>query len=156
MRVGIIGMGARMAVLAPQFAAHSESFEVAAVADPAPDRVPLLTELGFSPDIYSSAEEMLAADRFDLLMIGSVNHQHLAHLRCALESDTPHIFVEKPVVISEAETLELARLAARHDGQNRLIVGLVLRYSPLYRLLRQAQADGQRSSVVRSATATAS
>ncbi|MDJ1009223.1 MAG: Gfo/Idh/MocA family oxidoreductase [Paracoccaceae bacterium] len=148
MRVAIIGMGARMATLAPRFAAANDAFRVTAVADPAPARVNVLTELGFEPDIYPSAQELLTAASFDLLMIGSVNRQHLDHLRLALQSDIPHIFVEKPVVISEAETLELARLAAQHDGRGRLIVGLVLRYSPLYRLLRDAQSKGQLGEIM--------
>ncbi len=148
MKVGIIGMGARMATLAPRFAEEDSAFTVTAIADPEPARVHVLTKLGFKPDIYSTAEEMLRAASFDLLMIGSVNHQHLGHLRLALQSDTPHIFVEKPVVICEAETLELARLAARHNGRERLIVGLVLRYSPLYRLLRKAHAEGQLGEIM--------
>ena len=38
--------------------------------------------------------------------------------------------------------IELAAAAGKRHGHDRLMVGLVLRYSPLYRDLRTAQADG--------------
>lgn len=51
------------------------------------------------------------------------------------------MFTEKPIVTTIEESFELARLLNQY-GQDRLMVGLVLRYSPLYRDLRQAQAQG--------------
>ena len=69
----------------------------------------------------------------DLLMIGSPNHFHLAQIREALQRGI-RVFTEKPVVVSEAETYELLDLLARY-GEDSVMVGLVLRYSPLYRSL---------------------
>ncbi len=65
---------------------------------------------------------------------------HLDHIRAGLERGLK-IFTEKPMVTTEAETMELARLIGEH-GAERLMVGLVLRYAPLYLDLRKAQADG--------------
>ncbi|QMU57139.1 MAG: gfo/Idh/MocA family oxidoreductase [Boseongicola sp.] len=148
MKVGIIGLGARIATLAPRFCRADPELEFSAIADPSPDRLQVLQELGQSPKVYRSAEDMLEAERLDMLMVGSVNNQHLDHLRLALETSIPHIFVEKPLVISMSDTLELARLAATNNGRDRLIVGLVLRYSPLYRLLRSAQSDGHLGEIM--------
>lgn len=146
MKVGVIGLGARIASLLPRFAkAAGEDWQITAVMDPHPDRLDLIDP---APAHYTELAPMLAEHSFDLLLIGSPNAMHLDHLRAALESPTPHIFTEKPVVISEEETLELARLIAAHDGQSRLSVGLVLRYSPLYRALRAAQAEGQIGEVM--------
>ncbi|WP_022706915.1 Gfo/Idh/MocA family protein [Paracoccus zeaxanthinifaciens] len=142
MKIGIIGLGARIAALIPEFARADPKASFVAVADPGRDRAAVFKGTGSAPEWFEDAETMMARGRFDLLLIGSPNFLHLEHLRLALASDTPHIFVEKPVVISEEETLELARLMAAHDGVNRLIVGLVLRYSPLFRALRAAQKDG--------------
>ncbi len=141
MKVGIIGLGARIASLAPEFARANPALEFVAVADPSDARMPVLAALGATPERHEDPAEMLAAHSFDLLIVGSPNHMHLDHLRLALQSDAPHIFAEKPLVISIDETLELARLIAAHDGVSRLMVGLVLRYSPLYRALRSAQAE---------------
>lgn len=147
MRTGIIGLGARIAALLPEFRAQCPGFELVAVADPGPGHQARLTEAA-PQHAYATAEEMLAAHQFDLLLIGSPNRFHLGHLRAALASPTPQIFTEKPVVISLEETLDLARLLAAHDGVRRLSVGLVLRYSPLYRRLRQAQADGHLGEIM--------
>ena len=148
MRIGIVGLGAQIAYIARDFAAAEPAARFTAVADPDGTRMPALAALGAEPERYAEAAAMLAAHRFDLLMIGSPNHLHLKHLRLALQSDTPRIFTEKPVVISVEETLALLRLIAAHDGHRRLTVGLVLRYSPLYRALRQAQLDGQLGEIM--------
>ena len=93
---------------------------------------------------------MLAAERPEMVMIGSPNHLHLGQLRAALRSDVPHIFTEKPVVISEDETWELLTLMREHGGHGRVLVGLALRYSPLCLALKQAQAQahGQLGRIV--------
>ncbi len=149
MRVGVIGLGARIEKISADFKEAAPDIDFAAVADPMDARMGTLKALGFNPTRYDSAEEMLAAEApFDMLMIGSVNSMHLGHLKLALESDTPYIFAEKPVVISVEETIELAKLIAKHDGMKRLAIGLVLRYSPLYRLLRKAQAEGRIGEVM--------
>lgn len=148
MKVGIIGLGHRVAHLVGEFARAAQEIEVTAITDPSEARMAEVTAAGLSPARYDDAAEMVAGHRFDLLMIGSPNAMHLDHLRLALRSDTPFIFAEKPVVISAAETMELARLIARHDGMRRLMIGLVLRYSPLYRALRQAQADGHLGEIM--------
>ena len=148
MRIGIIGLGDRIARLAPLFVREIPGAHVVAVADPHGDRMNVLEALGHAPVRHDDAREMIAAHPIDLLMVGSPNAMHLDHLRAALESDIPHIFAEKPLVVSEAETLELARLIAAHDGRARLMVGLVLRYAPLFRLLRTAQADGHLGEIM--------
>lgn len=143
MKVAVIGLGARLAKLMADFVSVAPDFRVVAYVDPSADRVEKLTALGMSAKAYADAPSLYAAEELDMIMIGSPNHLHLGHIREALETDVQHIFVEKPVVISKAETLEIARLMAKHDGARRLMVGLVLRYAPLYRALRKAQADGQ-------------
>ena len=142
MRVGVIGLGARIASMAGAFARAEPGIRFAAVADPDDARMGALTALGAAPERYDDADAMLAARDFDLLLVGSPNHLHLGHLRAALRSGTRWIFTEKPIVVSVAETLDLALLIARHDGARRMIVGLVLRYSALYGALRDAQAAG--------------
>ena len=148
MRIGIIGLGARIASIAKDFAAAEPSARFVAVADPTDIRMASLTALGAEPMLYGDPATMLAEHRFDLVMIGSPNHLHLDHLRLVLQGDTPHIFCEKPVVTTRDDTIELARLIAAHDGERRVMIGLVLRYSPLYRALRQAQAEGRIGEVM--------
>ena len=147
MRVGIVGLGFRLGYLGYVFKAIDDSFDIAGYVDPAPAGLADLVGKGVSPGkSYGTAEEMIAAERLDLLMVGSPNHMHLDHIRIGLEAGL-RVFCEKPVVTTVDQTLELARLMARF-GHERLMVGLVLRYSPMYRDLLAAPRAGTLGHVV--------
>jgi len=142
MRVGIIGLGYRLGYLARVFSAARDDFSVVAYVDDAPAGLPYTQEHGVSVgQQYPTLEAMLDGEQLDLLMVGSPNHTHLGYIRTGLERGLK-IFTEKPVVTSLEDTMALAELIARYGSDN-LMVGLVLRYAPLYVDLRQAQADGQ-------------
>ncbi|WP_026791046.1 Gfo/Idh/MocA family protein [Pleomorphomonas oryzae] len=141
MRVGIIGLGFRLGYLGETFRDIDPNFEIVGYFDPEPAGLPQLERAGISPgQKFDTPEAVVAAKDLDLLMIGSPNHLHLEHIRIGLEAGLK-VFSEKPIVASVEESYELARLLAKH-GHDRLLVGLVLRYSPLYRDLRAAQASG--------------
>ncbi|MCF1466060.1 Gfo/Idh/MocA family oxidoreductase [Agrobacterium vitis] len=147
MKVAIIGLGFRLGYLGRVLSEIDPSFEIVGYVDPDPAGLPGLVEAGVSPGkTYETPEELIAQGGFDLLMIGSPNHLHIQHIRLGLEAGLT-VFTEKPIVISIEESLELASLLHTY-GHDRLLVGLVLRYSPLYRDLRQAQADGLLGNVV--------
>jgi len=141
MKVGIVGLGYRLAYLARVFSAEHADFSVVGYVDPDPAGLPYAKEYGIPVGTpYTSLDHMLDAEQLDLLMVGSPNHLHLGHIRTGLERGLK-VFTEKPVVVSIEETMELASLISRHGSDN-LMVGLVLRYAPLYKDLRKAQADG--------------
>lgn len=147
MKVGIIGLGFRLGYLGYVFKAVDPGFEIAGYVDPEPAGLPGLVEQGISAGkAYASPEEMIANETLDLLMIGSPNHFHLEHIRIGLEAGLK-VFCEKPVVTTIEDSIELARLMAKF-GHERLMVGLVLRYSPMYRDLLAAQATGVLGNVV--------
>ncbi|WP_152048739.1 Gfo/Idh/MocA family protein [Aureimonas psammosilenae] len=147
MKVGIIGLGYRLGYLGHVFRAVDPEVEIVAYVDPAPAGLPSLDEKGVpAGKRYEAPEEMIANEALDLLMIGSPNHFHLDHIRIGLEAGLK-VFCEKPVVISIEESVELAKLMARF-GHERLMIGLVLRYSPMYRDLREAQAQGLLGDIV--------
>ena len=147
MKVGIIGLGYRLGYLATVFSAVSPDFTVVGHVDDAPAGLETMTAAGISAgQAYPSLEAMLDQAGLDLLMVGSPNVFHFEHIRIALERGV-RVFTEKPVVATEEETIGLARLVAQH-GSDRVMVGLVLRYSPLYRALMAAQGQGMLGSVV--------
>ncbi|WP_142501557.1 Gfo/Idh/MocA family protein [Klebsiella sp. 2680] len=142
MKVGIVGLGFRMSHVVKEFKKSDPDFTIVGYVDPAPAGLPNLSTFGIKPGkAFSSLEQMLASGGFDLLMIGSPNFMHLQHIEAGLQAGYT-IFTEKPVVIDEAQSMALARLIARY-GEDKVIVGLVLRYSPLYQDLVAAKSSGQ-------------
>jgi predicted dehydrogenase len=148
MRVGIVGLGYRLGYLARIFSVTlGDEFTVVAHVDPEPFGL-TYTEKYDVPTgkHYETLEGMLEAEKLDLLMVGSPNHMHLGHIRTGLEHGAK-VFTEKPVVTTVEETMELARLIHQYGSDN-VMVGLVLRYAPLYVDLRRAQADGLLGDIV--------
>ena len=147
MKVGIIGLGFRLGYLARVFSVTVPDFEIVGYVDPAPAGLPYAEQHGISVGkSFDSLEELITNNKLDLLMVGSPNHLHLDHIRVGL-SHGLKIFTEKPVVTTVDETIALAKLIAEYGSDN-IMVGLVLRYAPLYVDLRKAQADGLLGDVV--------
>lgn len=147
MRVGVVGLGFRLGYLGHVFRALDESFEIAGYVDPQPAGLATLETHGISAGTaYATAEELVARERIDLLMIGSPNHLHLDHIRIGLGAGLK-VFCEKPIVATLEQTYELAGLLARHETR-RLMVGLVLRYSPHFRRVMAAKFEGMLGEVV--------
>ncbi|WEK03625.1 MAG: Gfo/Idh/MocA family oxidoreductase [Candidatus Devosia phytovorans] len=141
MRVGIIGLGHRLGYLARVFSLARPDFEIVGYVDPAPAGLPYTQQHGvFVGQSYDSLDALIDNGQLDLLMVGSPNHFHLEHIRIGLDRGLK-IFTEKPVVTSVEDTMAIAELIAQYGSDN-LMVGLVLRYAPLYVDLRQAQAEG--------------
>ncbi len=131
-RIGVIGLGQRIAHVLAAMRAVGWSFEVAGHADPAPVGLPILAEAGIAPGrAFADEAALLAAGPYDLVMIGSPNHLHFEHLKAAFAAGYP-IFAEKPIVRTPAETFALARLIAE-KGSPPLFIGLVMRSMPIVR-----------------------
>ena len=131
-RIGVIGLGQRIAHVLAAMRAVGWSFEVAGHADPAPVGLPILAEAGIAPGrAFPDEAALLAAGPYDLVMIGSPNHLHFEHLKAAFAAGCP-IFAEKPIVRTPAETFALARLMAE-KGSPALFIGLVMRSMPIVR-----------------------
>ena len=131
MRLAIIGFGSRIShVFANLKAVAGDRLQLVGWAD-VDAKPPGLTRVPEAGRGFTDHREMLATLRPDAVMIGSPNHLHLTHIRDALEAGAK-VFSEKPVVITPEESWEAAHLLAKY-GQERFLVGLVLRSSPLFR-----------------------
>lgn len=141
MKVGICGLGDRMGYLAKVFTETIPNFDIVCYADPDPTGLQRMDEqLVRRLREFKDLETMLEKERLDLIMIGSPNVFHCAQLCQALEAKVK-IFCEKPVVVSEDETLRLLR-ELRKVGTDQIMVGLVLRYAPLYQDLEKLTRQG--------------
>jgi predicted dehydrogenase len=131
-RIAVIGLGQRIAHVLAAMVEVGWMLEVAGYADPAPVGLSILAEHGIEPSrAYLDEATLLADGPFDLVMIGSPNHLHQAHLEAAFAAGFP-IFCEKPIVRTRAETLALARRLGDRTLPP-VFVGLVMRSMPLVR-----------------------
>ncbi|WP_420860031.1 Gfo/Idh/MocA family protein [Marivivens marinus] len=139
MKVATAGIGLRAGHVLSVLKETMPEVEFVGFYDPQPTHLEMIGE-----DVprFGSVEEMLATTKPDLYFVGSPNRFHLEQIRAGLEADVPHIFTEKPVVVSIPETMELARLLHTHGGASRVMVGLVLRYSQHMVDLRAALGAG--------------
>ena len=131
-RVGVIGLGQRIAHVLRAMQDVDFPFSLAGYADPAPVGIPILKERDIDPgEPYPDAQVLLKDGPFDLVMIGSPNHLHYEHLLAAFEAGFP-IFAEKPIVRTEEETFALARRLSQGPVPP-LFIGLVMRSMPIVR-----------------------
>ena len=136
MKIGAVGFGNRTVSVYNEFSKINPNFEMVAYVDPQPIGKEFAEKHNFLPKkTYSNLNKMLDQEKLDMLMIGSPNHLHLDHIKCGLRAGLK-IFAEKPIVINEQETFELAKLIKEY-GKDRIIVGLVLRYSQQARSVRK-------------------
>ena len=124
MRVVVSGTGLRPMHVLSIMKEEMPEIEFVGWYDPEPT---YFARLGEGVPRFDSIEAMLSDARPDLFFVGSPNIFHLDQIRLGLEAGV-RIFTEKPVVVSVEETMALAELLARH-GTDRVMIGLVLRYS---------------------------
>ena len=160
MKIGIVGFGYRLGYLSRIVKAVRPEARFVGYVDPSPvGHVIPNGVLGLDPDgrprdlgpemtspidvgpSYETITEMHKAEKLDLLMVGSPNHLHLQHIREGLELGLK-IFSEKPVVTTEADTFTLLDLLKQSGSADNVMIGLVLRYAPLYRDLVAARDAG--------------
>ncbi len=144
MRVVTAGIGLRAGHVLSTLKQALPEIEVVGFYDPQPTHLDMI---GLDTPRYESVQAMLDGAKPDLYCVFSPNLFHLDHIRLGLEAGV-QVFTEKPVVVSIEETLELARLLAKHGGVNRAMVGLVLRYSQHMVDLRAALKQGLLGQIV--------
>ena len=131
MKVAIIGLGERIATVFLNLkAVAGDKISLVGWADPVeqPYGLQRFTEAG---QAFTDHREMLRVLKPDAVMIGSPNHLHLEHIADSLAAGC-RVFSEKPVVITPEQSWVAAELL-RTYGQDRFIVGLVLRCSRVFR-----------------------
>jgi predicted dehydrogenase/threonine dehydrogenase-like Zn-dependent dehydrogenase len=126
-RIGMIGAGSyAQKFLLPNFKASGAAFHAIATASGISAH-----GIGEKYDfarVLASAEDVIADDAANLIVIATRHDSHAPLARRALEAGR-HVFVEKPLALSDEEldgVLEAAR--ASHSGQ--LMVGYNRRFSP--------------------------
>ena len=139
-RIGVIGAGLRMTTVLRGLLAESPESKITAVHDP--DKAALhrfRSDLAPDAAVCPDAESLCSRSDVDWVFIGSFNCHHAAHTICAFAAGK-HVFCEKPLALSLDEA---AAMQTAQEASGRLFaLGLVLRYSPLYRKMRALLDEG--------------
>ena len=147
LNIAVAGLGQRIAVVLRHLVAAAPQARIVAYVDPEPYGLPSLQKRGIEVGkSYDNVSVMLAETKPDLFVIGSPNHLHLEHIKAGLAAGV-RIFTEKPVVRTEDETWELARLLRKH-GETSVLVGLVMRSSPLTKAVAGLIAQGRLGQLI--------
>ena len=138
-RVGLIGAGnyAR-AMLLPHFKSAGVELQSIATASGVTART-VAEKFGFHFCV-SGADEVLADEEVNLIVIATRNDTHAELTRRSLERGR-HVFVEKPLALNDQELDGVIAAAAQSKGE--LTVGYNRRFSPLARAAREFCKDRQ-------------
>jgi predicted dehydrogenase len=140
-RIGVIGTGNRICGVLEQLLKIAPGIRVTAVYDPDPASLARVRSR-VAPDAAVCASEaaLCGRDDVDWVFIGSWNSRHAAQAIAAFAAGK-HVFCEKPLALGLEEAAAMHG-AWRASGRT-FALGLVLRYSPLYRAARAALESGR-------------
>ena len=148
-KVAIAGLGSRgKDVYARALERFSDKVEITAVADIDAQKTAIAARRYHIPEerCFASAEELLEQDRLaDVMVIATQDRQHVGHAIPALRKGY-HLLLEKPVSPFLEECVELARVAK--ECERMVVVCHVLRYTPIYRKVKEILDSGKIGEVV--------
>ncbi len=140
-RLGIIGAGQRLRSILKLLLEQAPGLSISAVYDPDARSVKsLVDDVASAASICDSPEALCKREDLDWVMIGSWNSQHAAQAILALKSGK-HVFCEKPLALNLDEARQMQE--AWEQSGKVFSLGLVLRYSPLYRAAKDAIISGK-------------
>ena len=147
-KLALIGCGGRLrnVIDGTLKAAPAGSIEISDLFDP--DSGSLAAARGIAPEAvcHSSVDELLGHSDADWVAIGSPNSEHAWQVVAALDAGR-HVFCEKPLATSP-EDCERIRDAVRRNPDRIFFFGLVLRYSPFYRRVKQLLDAGEIGKII--------
>ena len=152
LRIGLIGAGvigaAHSAVLQQISRALGARVQLVAVADPLAARRNLFADLYGYQQLFADGHELIARAAVDTLFVCTPTRYH-AELVQAAAARGLHIFCEKPLAMSYREGC--AMVEAVEGAGVHAQIGLVLRYSAVYTVMRDLLRDpraGQPMAVI--------
>lgn len=146
--VAVIACGMRSFVVMSAFAAASKGkVKILSVFDP-DEKVArdYCKKLNIAPKIAASAEEAMDEKGVEWVMIFSPNGCHCDHIKQAFARNK-HVFSEKPLATSVEDCLAIEKAHRRH-AQCLFATGFVLRYSPVYRKVREILDSGKLGEIL--------
>ena len=118
----------------------SEFNALAAISDKSSSSLEAMRKLYPSCDFYTSLKEVIHQKNIEAIVIATPAETHFLLAREALLSGK-HVFVEKPMTLTEKDAEELIALAAKHSLI--LMVGHLLQYHPAFVKIKQMASAGE-------------
>jgi predicted dehydrogenase len=143
--IGLLGCGGRLRHVVGNLLRESgDRARLVAAYDPDPRAIESLRQT-YGAGFEAATTEKEVIDRSDWIFIGSFNNEHARQAISALQAGKD-VFCEKPL----ATTLEdcLAVQKAVRDSGRTFYFGLVLRFAPLYRKMRELLTSGAIGSLI--------
>jgi predicted dehydrogenase len=134
--IGLIGVGDRLRTVVKNLLRESRGqIKVAAAYDSDPGAVSLAREqFGMAVAVSGNDRELIATPGLDWVFIGTPNCHHADQAVSALRAGL-HVFCEKPLATNLSDCLRV-RGAVTVSGKI-FAFGLVLRYTPIYRKIKE-------------------
>jgi len=148
LRLAAIGCGGRSLTYLQIASTMPERFQVVAAADPIRERCTRIAAETRTPDlqIFSSDAEFFSAGiPADVVVIGTQDRYHYEPCLRAMELGYD-VLLEKPISDNPAEIVKLEE-AARKLGR-RVLVCHVLRYTPIYRTVKEIINSGRLGQIM--------
>jgi len=149
LRLAGLGCGGRTRTYLSLASKQPDLFEIVGAADPVTARLDAVeAQCGSPPGFrkFQTDRELLAEEKFaDVLVIGTQDQQHHEHCLAAIRRGYD-VLLEKPIATTLPDILELEQ-EARRLGR-RVLVCHVLRYTALYRKVKQLLTDGAIGEII--------
>jgi predicted dehydrogenase len=147
-KLALIGCGARLrnVVEGTLRAAPAGSIEISDLYDPDPGSVAAARKLAPGAVCHNSVDGLLGRSGAGWVAIGSPNSEHASQAVAALDAGR-HVFCEKPLATSVDDCARI-RDAVLRNPERIFFFGLVLRYSPFYRRIKQLLDAGEIGKII--------
>ncbi|MGY8825883.1 MAG: Gfo/Idh/MocA family protein [Candidatus Latescibacterota bacterium] len=149
---GRIGGGYGDASESGEVASHASGYtgapsvELVAAADADKAAMGRFGERWCVGNLYGDYEEMLEAERVDIVSVCTWDEAHTGAVRAAVRAGVRAVLCEKPLAPTLAEAIEIVELCDRNNVE--LFVGYQRRWEPAHRAVRDFIASGQLGDVL--------
>ncbi len=145
-QIGLVGAGARLRRVVQLLTQNEDGIKVSAVFDPSAEAIDHVHRLwGNQVEVAASVPDLLSQEGVEWVFVGSRNCDHAENVTQALEAGRS-VFCEKPLATSVEDCLQIRD--ALKDSEATFAYGLVLRYSPFYRTLKEILDSGSIGKVI--------
>ena len=146
LRMAVIGYGMRISGIVDMIRNFKAGAELVAVADPQTDVVAakLKTNNSENVKLYTDADEMLAAEKLDGVLIGTRCSLHARLGVKVLQHNIP-LYLEKPIATNMDELRALAAAGRKTTAQT--VVSFPLRVTPLVQMAKEIIDSGKIGAV---------